>query len=63
MTALQLSGRQVQQVVERQAVQFLIHLVNSKTKEKKFLQEPEINGERCFFVDDDKGGNWLAMFL
>lgn len=38
-------------------------IVNSKTKEKKFLQEPEINGERCFFVDDDKGGNWLAMFL
>lgn len=38
-------------------------IVNSKTKEKKSLQEPEINGERCFFVDDDKGGNWLAMFL
>ncbi|SHO47811.1 hypothetical protein NSIN_40237 [Nitrosotalea sinensis] len=38
-------------------------IINSKTKEKKFLQEPEINGERCFFVDDDKGGNWLAMFL
>ncbi len=38
-------------------------IVNSKTKEKKFLQEPEISGERCFFVDDDKGGNWLAMFL
>jgi hypothetical protein len=38
-------------------------IVNSKTKEKKFLQEPEINGEHCFFIDDGKGGNWLATFL
>lgn len=38
-------------------------IVNSKTKEKKFLQELEINGEHCFFVDDGKDGNWLSMFL
>ena len=38
-------------------------IINSKTKEKKFLQEIEINGEQCFFVDDGKNGNWLDTFL
>lgn len=38
-------------------------IINSKTKETKFLQELEINGEQCFFVDDGKGTNWLDIFL
>ncbi len=38
-------------------------IINPKTNEKKFLQEPEINGEHCFYVDDGKGGNWLDIFL
>ena len=38
-------------------------IIDSKTKEKKFLQEPEINDEHCFFVDDGRGGNWLDQFL
>ena len=38
-------------------------IINSKTKEKRFLQEIEINAEQCFFVDDGKNGNWLDTFL
>lgn len=38
-------------------------IINSKTNEKKLLQESEINGEHCFFVDDGKGRNWLDIFL
>jgi hypothetical protein len=38
-------------------------IINPETKEKKFLQEMEINEEHYFFVDDGKGGNWLDMFL
>ena len=38
-------------------------IVDSKTKERKPLEETEIDGEPCFFVSDGKGGNWLDQFL
>ena len=38
-------------------------IVDSKTKERKPLEETEIDGEYCFFVNDGKGGNWLDKFL
>ncbi|CUR51612.1 protein of unknown function [Nitrosotalea devaniterrae] len=38
-------------------------IVDSKTNERKPLEEIEIDGENCFFVNDDKGSNWLDQFL
>jgi hypothetical protein len=38
-------------------------IIDSKTKERKPLEEIEIDGENCFFVDNGKGSNWLDQFL
>ncbi len=38
-------------------------IIDPKTKERKPLEEIEIDGDNYFFVNDGKGSNWLDQFL
>ncbi len=38
-------------------------IVDPKTKERRPVEETEVDDEPCFFVNDGKGGNWLDTFL